>query len=77
MADAVQVRIHYVGPDDPHRPRFPASRSEIVRTVHVWKEGEEMLPTYPGLYVWEADFHRGGNVYATYVVRLTPPHDAG
>jgi hypothetical protein len=34
-----------------------------------------MLPTSPGLYVWEADFHRGGNVHATYVVRRSPPPD--
>jgi hypothetical protein len=32
-----------------------------------------MLPTHPGLYVWDVDFHRGGNVYATYVVRVVPP----
>lgn len=77
MADAVPVRIHYVGPDDPEQPRFPPSRTEIIRTAHIWKPGEEMLPTHPGLYVWNADFHRSGNVYVTYVVRLAaPPPDS-
>ena len=73
MPDPVPVRIQYVGPDDPRRPRFPSNRAEIVRTPYSWQPGEEMLPTYPGLFVWEADFHRSGNVHATYVVRLTPP----
>ncbi|MGZ4412911.1 MAG: hypothetical protein ACXVRZ_00815 [Gaiellaceae bacterium] len=73
MADAVPVRIHYVGPDDPVHARFPPSRTEIVKTTRLWKQGEELLPTHPGVYVWEADFHRGGNVHATYAVRLTPP----
>jgi hypothetical protein len=73
MPEAVPVRIHYVGEDDPAQPRFPPSRSEIIRTAHVWKPGDEMLPIHPGLYVWEADFHRSGNVYATYIVRLASP----
>ncbi|HEV8102246.1 MAG TPA: hypothetical protein VGP69_00775 [Gaiellaceae bacterium] len=73
MPDAVPVRIQYVGPDDPNQPRFPPSRTEIIRTARVWKKGDEMLPTHPGLYVWDVDFHRGGNVYATYVVRVVPP----
>lgn len=72
MSEAVPVRIQFVGPDDPKQPRFPPSRAEIIRTQHSWKVGDEMLPTYPGLFVWEADFHRSGNVLATYVVRLTP-----
>jgi len=73
MPNPVPVRIHYVGPDDPSNPRFPPSRTEILRASQLWEPGEEMLPTRPGVYVWEADFHRGGNVHATYVVRLTPP----
>jgi hypothetical protein len=72
MVDAVPVRIHYVGADDPDQPRFPPSRSEIIRTAHIWKPGDEMLPIHPGLFVWEADFHRSGNVHATYTVRLAP-----
>ena len=76
MPDAVPVRLQYVGPDDPTLPRFPPSRAEIIRTEYSWRPGDEMLPTYPGLFVWEADFHRGGNVRATYVVRLTPPPDS-
>ena len=77
MPDAVPVRIHYVGPDDPSDPRFPPGRTEIVRTANLWKPGDEMLPIGPGLYVWEADYHRGGNVSATYVVRRTPPPRGG
>jgi len=73
VPDSVPVRIQYVGPDDPKQPRFPPARTEIIRTAYTWKQGDEMLPTHPGLFVWEADFHRTGNVYATYVVRLTPP----
>ena len=78
MTAPLVIRVKYVGPDDPEMPRFPASRTKIIATIHgPWEPGEEMLPIRPGLCVLESENHTrsgpDGDVHRTFTVSSTPP----